>query len=121
MKTTTIQDQMLFMCATRFEMEEEQLELVRAMEIPEEGETASILSETQEIEEIEPISDNEEGEEELRQLVRAGKGRKSVLSDVEEDNDEDDDGLPVMQSQIRESGRVRKRPKALEDYEIRIS
>lgn len=45
MKTTTIQDQMLFICATRFEMEEEQLELARAMEIPEEGETASILSE----------------------------------------------------------------------------
>jgi hypothetical protein len=43
------------------------------------------------------------------------------LSDVEEDNDEDDDGLPVMQSQIRESGRVRKRPKALQDYEISIN
>jgi hypothetical protein len=121
MKTTTIQDQMVFMCATRFEMQEEQLELARAMEIPEEGEIASILTETQEIEEIEPISDTEEGEEELRQSVRAGKRRKSVLSNIEEDNDEEDDGLPVMQSQIRESGRVRKRPKALQDYEIRIN
>lgn len=41
MKTTTIEDQMVFMCATRVEIQEEQLQLARAMEIPEESEITS--------------------------------------------------------------------------------
>lgn len=49
--------------------------------------------------------------------VRAGKRRKSVLSD-----ESDDDlmvSLPIMpESQIRASGRVKRRPRALEGFEI---
>jgi hypothetical protein len=120
---TTIQDLMLFSCTTQFEIEEEQLQLSRSLEIPEEGETEEI---SPQIDDVDPISDIEEDEEDLRQSVRAGKRRKSVVSEDEGDlidgsEDDDDDGLPVMQSQIRESGRARKRPKGFEDYEIRIN
>ena len=89
------------------------------MEIPEEGETDSTLAEAQEIEEIEPISDTEEDKEELTHSVRVGKRQKSDLSDIEGKNEEDD-RLPIIQSQIRESGRARKRPKGLEGYEIMV-
>jgi hypothetical protein len=125
---TTIQDLMLYSYTTRFEMEEEQLQLARSLEIPEEGETEEICPQT---EDINPISDSEEDEEDLRQSVRAGKRRKSVASEDEgnlingssedENDDDDDDGLPVMQSQIRGSGRARKRPKGFENYEFMIN
>ena len=109
-------------------MEEEQLQLARSLEIPEEGEIEEIYPQT---EDINPISDTEEDEEDLRQSVRAGKRRKSVTSEDEpnlinsgsedENDDNNDDGLPVMPSQIRESRRARKRPKGFENYEIRIN
>jgi hypothetical protein len=94
-------------------MEEQQLELARLMEIPEEGETAQI---TAKLEDIEPISDTEENEEQ----VRGRKRRKSVSSDHEDDKSDDDDGaLPAM-SQVRHSGRARKAPRNHEGFEINI-
>ena len=115
---------MLYSYTTKFEIEEEQLQLAQSLEIPEEGEIEEICPQT---EEINPISDTEEDEQDLRQSVRGGKRRKSVASEDEVDQidgsseDEDDNGLPIMQSQIRESGRARKRPKGFENYEIRIN
>lgn len=68
------------------------------------------------MQEVEPISNCKEGKEELRQLVRAGKRRKSIVPENEGDlnNSGDDDRSLIMQSQIRESGRARERPKGLE-------
>lgn len=118
---------MLFSCTTKFEIEEEQLKLAREMGVHDEGETDDITPKT---DDVEPISDKEDNEEEREEeevrlsLVRAGKRRKSTVSEDEndqigEDND-DDDGLPIMQSQIRESGRVRKRPKGIEGFEVQF-
>lgn len=122
---STIQDLMLFSCTTKFEIEEEQLELARKMGVHDEGETDDTSPET---DNIEPISDREEDDddEEVRLLsVRAGKRRRSTISEDEndqigEDNNDDSDRLPIMQSQIRESGRVRKRPKGIEGFEVQF-
>lgn len=57
--------------------------------------------------------------------VRAGKRRRSTISKDEnnqigEDNNNNNNRLPIMQSQIRESGRVRKRPKGIEGFEVQF-
>lgn len=115
LNSTTIQDLMMFSCLTQFEIEAQQLELGRALEVPEEGEDEKI---SPTLEGIDLISDTEEGEEEVRLSVRAGKRRKSVLSDDEsEQSDDNESGLPLM-SQVRHSGRVRKVPKTHEGFEI---
>ena len=50
--------------------------------------------------------------------MRAGKRRKSVLSDHEsEQSDNNDSGLPLI-SQVRHSGRARKAPRIHEGFEI---
>lgn len=107
LNASTIQDLMMFSCLTQFEIEDHQLELARALEVPEEGENDQISAS---IEGIDPISDTEEGDEEVRLSVRVGKRRQSVLSDHEGEESDNDCGLPFM-SQIRQSGRVRKAPK----------
>lgn len=48
--------------------------------------------------------------------IQAGKRRKSVLSNVGKSDDDDLVSL-MLESQIRASGRVRKRPRVLGDYE----
>jgi hypothetical protein len=109
---------MMFSHITRFEMEDEQLAFIRSLSIYEEGE----LDETpEETEGFEPISDTEEEEDEVDEEVsrlssiRAGKRPMRVLSDVGES---EDDLVSLMpESQIRASGRVRKRPRLLGDYE----
>jgi hypothetical protein len=114
---------MMYKCTTRFEMEDEQLAFIRAQPIHKEGESDEPSKETQG---FEPISDTEEDEvddeidEDVSRLssIQAGKRRKSVLSDIDET---DDDLVSLMpESQIRASGRVRKRPRVLDDYEIGI-
>jgi hypothetical protein len=64
---------MMFSCLTQFEIEDEQLELARALEVPEEGENEKI---SPTLEGINPISDTEEGKDKVRLSVRAGKRRK---------------------------------------------
>ena len=54
---------MLYSYTTKFEMEEEELQLARSLEIPEEGEIEEICPQT---EEINPISDTKEDEQDLR-------------------------------------------------------
>ena len=115
LNANTIQDLMMFTCATRFEMEEEQIAFIQSLSIHEEGETDDLFTET---EDIEPISDTEEGEEVLRS-IRGGKRRMSLLSNHSDQNDDVLIPLPTMTgSQIRASGRVKKRPRVLEGYEV---
>jgi hypothetical protein len=110
---------MMFTCTTRFEMEEEQIAFIKSLSIHEEGETDQP---SEQIEDIEPISDSEEDEEVSRlSSVQAGKRRKSVLSEYSDIDISDDDLAPlpiIPESQIRASGRVKKRPRGLEGYEI---
>jgi len=110
---STIQDLMMYKCTTRFEMEDEQLAFIRTLPICEEGE---LDEPSKEIEGFELISDTEV-DEEVSGLpsIQAGKRPTRVLSDVDES---DDDLVSLMpESQIRTSGRVRKRPRVLDDYE----
>jgi len=94
-------------------MEDEQLAFIRTLPICEEGE---LDEPSKEIEGFELISDTEV-DEEVSGLpsIQAGKRPTRVLSDVDES---DDDLVSLMpESQIRTSGRVRKRPRVLDDYE----
>ena len=112
LNSSTIQDLMMYKCTTRFEMEDEQLAFIRAQPIHEEGESDEPSKET---EGFELISDTEEDEVDEELSVQASKRRKSVSSNVGES---DDDLVSLMpESQIRASGRVRKRPRVLGDYE----
>jgi hypothetical protein len=102
---------MMFSCLTQFEMEAQQLELARAMEVPEEGEDEKISSK---LDDVDLISDNEEGEED----VRVDKRRRDDSSNHESDEgDHDDNTLPSMGDK-RHSGRARKIPKHLAGYEL---
>lgn len=119
LNSSTIQDLMMYKCTTKFEMEDEQLAFIRTLPICEEGE---LDEPSKEIEGFELISDTEEDEvdevdKEVSGLssIQAGKRPTRVLSDVDES---DDDLVSLMpESQIRTSGRVRKRPRVLDDYE----
>ena len=107
---------MMFTHITRFEIEDKQLAFIRSLSIHEEGESDETLEET---EGFELISDTKEDEvdKEVSRLssVQASKRRKSVLSNVDES---DNDLVSLMlASQIRASSRVRKRPRVLGDYE----
>ena len=77
---------------------------------------------------FDPISDNDE-EEDLAPTQpqptiqplseRAlGKRRKSVISEPDEDENDDDADVPLPDTQHRVSGRVRKRSKRLDGYEL---
>jgi hypothetical protein len=125
---------MMFTCLTQFEIEEQQLELARSLEVPEEGEneqqsdgneviTSISDDEEDEQESRQSIRDgkrqDEEDEQELRQSIRDGKRRKSVASEDKGDLSDDDGYLPHL-SQIRHSGRVRKAPKTHKGFEIRM-
>ncbi|KAJ5662646.1 uncharacterized protein N7477_010262 [Penicillium maclennaniae] len=96
-------------------IEDKQLKLARALEIPEEGENKKI---SPSLEGIDLISDTEEGDDKVRLSVRVGKRRKSVLSDHKsEQSDNNNSGLPLI-SQVRHSGRVRKAPRIHKGFEI---
>ena len=107
---------------TRFEIEEEQLAFIRSLSIYKKGEKDEPSNLT---EDIELISDTEEDKEdqEISRIssIRAGKRRKSILSEYSDIDKSDNDLvlLPIVpESQIRASGRVKKRPRALKGYEI---
>ena len=96
---------MLYSYTTKFKMEEEQLQLARSLEIPEEGEIEEIYPQTKD---INPISNTKEDEEDLRQSMRARKRRKSVISkdkpnlinsgSEDENNNNNNDRLPIIPS-----------------------
>jgi hypothetical protein len=111
----------MFSHTTRFEIEDEQLAFIRSLSIYEEGELDKTPEET---EGFEPISDTKEDKDEVDKedsrlsSIQAGKRPIRVLSDI---GKSEDDLVSLMpESQIRASGRVRKRPRVLDNYEVRI-
>jgi hypothetical protein len=133
LKPKTIRDLMMFLCTTKFEVEEEQLAFVQEYLSSQEIQTATEEREAQKPQgDLESISDNEEDTSVLNHIqapsARAlGKRRRSVIESGTEEVQEpvvvlDNDGevpLPdnttVFQeesgTQRRTSGRVPKRSK----------
>jgi hypothetical protein len=138
LNATTIQELMLYRCTTQFEVEEDGIALRREHLSEGEIEADHEEKDAQQLEgTIDPISDDEECNEDNTQgdlvLVQAqsatqgpserslGKRRKSIASepDIEEyrDNNEEED-IPLPDTQQRVSGRSRKRPRHNDDQFI---
>lgn len=124
---------MLFMCTSRFDIEDEQRAMINEYLSFEEIQTAREERDTQ-ASEFDTISDDEEGGEGDSTQIRytdqgpsersQGKRRRSVISipeegqrDEDEDEGEDTGDLPLPDMQQRMSGRVRKRSRLLDGYE----
>jgi hypothetical protein len=120
------------MCTSRFDFEEEQRAIMDEYLSHEDKQAATEEKDTQ-ASEFDPISDNEEGDEgdstqiqptgQAQSEKSQGKRRRSIASVPEEGNkDEEDDEmvLPLPDTQQRISGRVRKRSKLLEGYEVEL-
>jgi hypothetical protein len=137
---------MMFMCTTRFEIEEEQLAFIKDLATQQELEAAAEEKAAQAPQDtLDPISDNEEDESlatsvgpsiQIISERSLGKRRRSIISnasdpkddqidaDADTDGDEDDAILlpPLLggesSTQQRVSGRVRKRSRLLDGYEV---
>lgn len=114
LQLSTIQDLMLLMCGIRFDLEEEQLAFIQ-----EHATETEIELQQEEIDEstqgdILEISDNEEGPSESH-----SKRRRSVNEPTEEpeEPESEEPDLPEQNTQ-RVSGRVRKRSRLLDGYQI---
>lgn len=128
LNATTIQDLMMFMCASKFDIEEKQLALISEFLSDEDKEQASEERDTPFLEDLDPISDNEEEDivippdQPMTQTLSeraAGKRRQSVASDIEGEGQEatasdDEAGYPLPYTQ-RVSGRNRKRTRREDD------
>jgi hypothetical protein len=121
LKPTTIQELMMYMFTSKFEMlDEERLllnEYLSFEEVQAEGEERDSRAN-----DLDPISDNEEEDIVVEMIqpseVVLGKRRRSVVTDDDENDDNDDDhddgtDLPVN----RTTGRARVRSKLLDGYE----
>ena len=122
----------MFMCASKFDIEEQQLAMISDFLSDEDKEQASEERDTLLLDDLDPISDNEEDDVVLVQeqpttqglSERAiGKRRQSMLSDMEREaqeatlsDDEAEIPLPGIQ---RVSGRNRKRTRRDDDAFIR--
>jgi hypothetical protein len=132
LNATTIQDLMMFMCVSRFDIEEKQLALISELLSEEEKEDANEEKDTEYLNDLDPISDNEEEDMMLIQEQpttqglserSAGKRRRSVRSEVEEEAQEaaqSDEGAEIPlpkqpNTQQRISGRNRKRTRREDD------
>jgi hypothetical protein len=114
---------MLLMCGIRFDLEEEQLAFVQeyASESERELQQEEIDERTQE--DIIEISDNEEGPSQYNSKRRRSIEPVEELVDEPEDEPEEEpthEGEPDLpeQNTQRVSGRVRKRSRLLDGYEI---
>lgn len=133
LKPKTIQDLMMFMCTSRFEIEEGQRALMNEYLSHEEKQAEQEEKDTN-ANNLEPISDNDEGNNEgnneannnithhnvrLLSEKAQGKRRQSIASELEDEeqdsNQENDVPLPSIQN--RHSGRVRKRSRLLDGYD----
>lgn len=139
LKPKTIQDIMMFMCTSRFEIAEDRRVLINEYLSHEEIQAAQEEKDTR-ANDLEPISDDDEDEDgdededavsnnavsdDIQPTVQPpsgralGKRRKSTASEPEEkEQDNEDSDLPLPEIQHRVSGRVRKRSKLLDGYEI---
>lgn len=140
---TTIQDLMMFMCTTRFDIEDKQLAFIKDFQTKEEIEIAREETDAQQPQEefLDLISDDEEDDlpsdqPEITMQPTSSKRRQSTSSSdaeqgnegdpeshIESDDDEAELPLPHLShkggnAQIRTSGRPRKRSRLLEGYTV---
>lgn len=134
LNASTIQELMMFMCATKFEVEEAQLAYLWEYLTQQEREAAEEEKDVQQTRDsIDPISDNEEDSSPANVQLMApskralGKWRKShdsepegeVDHELDHDDDDGDHPLPTMpqreSTQIWSSGRNRKKPRREDD------
>ena len=128
LNATTIQDLIIFMCTSKFDIEEKQLALISEFLSDEDKEQASEERDTPFLEDLDPISDTEEDDivvpqdQPLTQALSeraAGKRRQSIVSDIEGEGQEattsdNEAGYPLPYTQ-RVSGRNRKRTRREDD------
>lgn len=122
---------MMFMCTSKFEIEEEQLLFLKEFHLAEEQEAANEERYTNAQEELDPISDDEVNNiistqtqdkpatKGLSEKAR-GKRRQSVVSEGEDEVQEqvlsdDEADLPLPNTQNPASGRARKRSRREDD------
>ncbi|KAJ5456131.1 uncharacterized protein N7458_003714 [Penicillium daleae] len=126
LKPETIRDLMMFVCTSKFDIEDDQRMLINEYLSHQEKQAAK---EEKDIKEnnFDPISDDEEDPASILsqppvQLLSEkalGKRRRSDTSEPDEDENNDDDAeVPLPDTQHRVSGRVRKRSKRLDGYEL---
>jgi hypothetical protein len=125
LNASTIQELMMFMCTSKFEVEEEELALNKEYLSNNELQAAEEETDSQFLEDdLDPISDNEEDDMALviNEPTTAalsenvlGKRRRSIASVPEEESQEphysdndDDSPLPANQQMLRTSKRPRK-------------
>lgn len=120
----TIQDLMMFMCTTKFDIEEKELAFLGQFLSKEEREAANEEKEAQGQDNLDPISDNEEDDPvciQDHQQLSLDKGQRNPTSTTLES--EDDLPLPANlceegNTQQRMSGRARKRSRLLNGFEL---
>jgi hypothetical protein len=127
LKPETIRDLMMFMCTSKFDIEDNQRMLINEHLSHQEKQAAKEEKDTKE-NDFDPISDDEEQDPALAlsqppvhplSEKALGKRRRSVISEPdEEENNDDDAEVPLPDIQHRISGRVRKRSKRLDGYEL---
>ena len=117
----TIRDIMLWMCTTRFDLQEQKRLLLQEYLSHQEIAAASEANETRD-ESFEPISDTEE--DDVQPLDRESLPQYcTTMADLEgmegidhDEDDNDDANLPLPDTQQRVSSRKRKRSKLLDGY-----
>ena len=103
MKSRTIEDLMMFLCTSRFDIEEQEAKLLEKFFSYEEIEAAKEERDNKlDHMDIEPISDTEEQEESIQEDVI--QDNKASLLDI----DKPELPLPDYSTQVRASGRKRK-------------
>lgn len=129
LNATTIQDLMMFMCASKFDLEQQQLALISEFLSEEEKEVVNEEKATQSLDDLDPISDSEEEDIVVVQEQpatqgsserAAGKRRASVISDASAEAQEatpsdDEAEIPLPENQPRVSGRVKKKARRDDD------
>lgn len=122
---------MMFMCTSRFEIEDSRRALINEYLSHEEIQ-ASQEEKNTDTYPLEPISDNDEGHDEghdevneddvsvVRNAVnRAQSKRRQRASSEPDKGQHEEEGEPILpNTQSRHSGRVRKRSRLLDGYEV---
>jgi len=123
----------MYMCTSRFEAEEEKLATAKEFLSSNEVEAGIEEKDAQDDEDLDPISDNEE-DEVLNMVVSSqytiytasevalGKRPRDITSEPEDEGEDSDNevDLPLGNTQLRVSRRVRKRSKLLDGYEVSL-
>jgi hypothetical protein len=107
MKSHTIEDLMMFLCTSRFDIEEQEAKLLEKFFSHDEIEAAKEEKDEKLDEiEIEPISDAEEQETTIDEEIELDKALSATLE--EPTRRESQVPLPENNTQVRASGRKRK-------------